>query len=158
VYARHAEDGTWAVLPSVGALLERERAEGYDRVETYTAFAAQVAAIKHGLLRFLIDAHEGGKTVAAYGAPGKGNTLLNYCGVGPDLLAYTVDRNPRKHGLFLPGTHIPIHPVERIAETRPDFVLLLPWNLRDELATQLEYVRAWGGRLVVPIPSTEVLP
>jgi len=158
VYARRSDATGRAVLPSVGRLLERERAAGYDRVETYGAFADRVAAIKHGLLRFLIDAREAGKTVVGYGAPGKGNTLLNYCGIRSDLLAWTVDRNPHKHGMSLPGTHIPLHPVEHIAESRPDFVLLLPWNLRDELAAQLAYVREWGGRLVVPIPSVEVLP
>jgi hypothetical protein len=96
--------------------------------------------------------------VAAYGAPGKGNTLLNYCGIRGDLLDYTVDRNPYKHGRFLPGTHIPIHPPERIAETRPDYILILPWNLKKEIAAQLSFVREWGGQLVVPIPQPEVVP
>jgi SAM-dependent methyltransferase len=158
VYAQRVEAVDRGISPSVGQLLERERAQGYDRVETYGAFGDRVASIKHGLLRFLIAARERGETVVGYGAPGKGNTLLNYCGIREDLLKYTVDRNPHKHGLYLPGTHIPIFSVDRIAETKPEFVLLLPWNLREELSVQLAYVHDWGGRLVVPIPAIEVLP
>ena len=112
---------------------------------------------KRRLLIFLIGAKEEGKRVVGYGAPGKGNTLLNYCGIRTDLLEYTVDRNPYKHGRFLPGTHIPIFEPSRIAETRPDFVLILPWNLRDEIIKQLAYVRAWGARFVVPIPEVQVI-
>jgi hypothetical protein len=108
------------------------------------------------LLRFLVEAREAGKQVVGYGAPGKGNTLLNYCGIRDDLVAYTVDRNPYKHGRFTPGTHIPIHAPERIFETRPDYVLILPWNLRKEIADALAYIGEWGGKLVVPIPETEV--
>jgi hypothetical protein len=104
----------------------------------------------------LINAAAEGKTVAGYGAPGKGNTLLNHCGIRTDLLAYTVDRSPHKQGLFLPGTHIPIHAPEQLARTRPDYILVLPWNLRDEITDQLGYVRSWGGRLVFPIPALEV--
>ena len=110
-------------------------------------------------MRYLIDQREAGRTVAAYGAPGKGNTLLNYCGIRTDLVAYAVDRNPYKHGRFTPGTHIPIHPPEHLARTRPDVILILPWNLKDEIATQLEYTREWGATLVVPVPTTmEVTP
>jgi hypothetical protein len=109
--------------------------------------------VKRDLLKFLIAAREAGKTVAGYGAPGKGNTLLNYCGIRTDLLEYTVDRNPHKHGKFLPGTHIPIFPPERIRETRPDYVFILPWNLKDEIMSQLSYIREWGGRFLVPIPE-----
>jgi hypothetical protein len=123
----------------------------------YESFAARVAKVRRDLLRFLVDAADAGKTVVGYGAPGKGNTLLNHCGVRPDLLAYTVDRNPYKHGRFTPGTRIPVLPPERIAEDRPDYVLVLPWNLRDELVGQLSYVREWGGRLVFPIPELEVV-
>ena len=158
VYARPTASGQPPVGPAVAALLERERAAGYHDLDGYRDFAARVAAIKDGLVRFLLDAKDAGRSVAGYGAPGKGNTLLNYCGIRSDLLAYTVDRNPYKHGMFLPGTHIPIHAPDRIAETRPDYVLLLPWNLRTELSAQLAGVRDWGGRLVVPIPATEVLP
>jgi len=158
IFARHDTDTTRPVAPSVAALRSRELAAGYDRLETYQNFGIQVAQTKWKLLEFLIGARRAGKRVAGYGAPGKGNTLLNYCGIRTDLLEYTVDRNPYKHGKLLPGTRIPIYSPERIAETRPDYVLLLPWNLREELATQLAYVREWGGRLVVPIPEVEVLP
>jgi hypothetical protein len=117
----------------------------------------RVAVVRRNLLRFLIDAANAGKKVVGYGAPGKGNTLLNYCGIRPDLMAYTVDRNPYKHGRFTPGTRLPIHPVERIAEDQPDYILVLPWNLRSELVPQLAYVAEWGGRLVFPIPELEVV-
>ena len=111
---------------------------------------------KHKLLDFLVAAKRAGKSIVGYGAPGKGNTLLNYCGIRTDFLDYTVDRNPYKHGKFLPGTHIPIHPPERIRETRPDYVLILPWNLRREIVTQLAYIKEWGGQCLVPIPEVQV--
>ena len=114
-------------------------------------------ATKRALLAFLIDAKQRGKSVAGYGAPGKGNTLLNYCGIRSDLLDYTVDRNPYKQGRFLPGTHIPIRPPEALEEDRPADILILPWNLKDEIAAQLSYTREWGARFVVPIPQVEVL-
>ncbi|MEV5554014.1 class I SAM-dependent methyltransferase [Nonomuraea wenchangensis] len=138
-------------------VLAREKAAGLHELSGYADFAARVARVRRDLLRFLIDAADAGETVVGYGAPGKGNTLLNYCGVRPDLLAYTVDRNPYKHGRFTPGSRIPVHPPERIAADRPDYVLVLPWNLREELVEQLSYVREWGGRLVFPIPSLEVV-
>jgi SAM-dependent methyltransferase len=155
VFVRHRSG---EALPSVTGLLARERAGGYDRPEGYAGFAEQVAGVRWRLLELLIDLRREGKRVVGYGAPGKGNTLLNYCGIRADLLEYTVDRNPGKQGKFLPGTRIPIHPPERIAETRPDYVLILPWNLTREIAAQLQYVRDWGGRLIVPIPVPEVLP
>jgi hypothetical protein len=147
-----------AVQASVARVLADERAVGYDSVDGYRDFGRRVAETKWSLLELLIGLRRDGKQVVGYGAPGKGNTLLNYCGIRTDLLDYTVDRNPYKHGRFLPGTHIPIFPPERIAETRPDYILILPWNLRREIAAQLEYVREWGGQLVVPIPWPEVLP
>jgi len=113
--------------------------------------------IKSDLLGFLLGAAAGGKSVAGYGAPGKGNTLLNHCGIRSDLLSYTVDRSPYKQGMFLPGTHIPIYPPDRLAETKPDYVLVLPWNLREEISEQLDYVRSWGGRLVFPIPALDIV-
>jgi hypothetical protein len=116
-----------------------------------------VSKVRDDLVSFLIEARRAGKTVVGYGAPGKGNTLLNYCGIRPDLLAYTVDRNPYKHGKFTPGMRIPVHAPERLAVDRPDYVLVLPWNLRDELLDQLSYVREWGGKLVFPIPELEVV-
>jgi SAM-dependent methyltransferase len=143
--------------PSVTRVLESERAAGYDSVDGYRDFGAKVAETKWFLLELLIRLRREGAQVVGYGAPGKGNTLLNYCGIRSDLLDYTVDRNPYKHGRFLPGTHIPIHPPEHIAETKPDYVLVLPWNLKREIAEQLAYVREWGGRLVVPIPEPEVV-
>ncbi|HXA63339.1 MAG TPA: class I SAM-dependent methyltransferase [Streptosporangiaceae bacterium] len=143
--------------PSVLEVLQAEKAAGLHELSGYAEFGARVARVRRNLLAFLIEAAEQGKTVVGYGAPGKGNTLLNHCGIRPDLLAYTVDRNPYKHGRFTPGTRIPILPPERIAEDRPDYVLVLPWNLRDEIAAQLSYVHDWGGRLVFPIPLLEVV-
>jgi SAM-dependent methyltransferase len=147
-------DGDPVIAPSAEGLLERERDGGYASVEGYAGFEERVREAKRSLLSFLIDARRRGLSVAGYGAPGKGNTLLNYCGIRTDLLDYTVDRNPYKHGRFTPGTRIPIHDPARLAATRPDLILILPWNLRDEIARQLEYTREWGARLVVPIPTT----
>ena len=158
VYAHRADDTRHAERPAVAALLGREAAAGLGDPAWYGTFAARVHDTKRRLLKFLIDVRERGKTIAGYGAPGKGNTLLNYCGIRADLLDYTVDRNPYKHGRFLPGTHIPIHPPERLMETRPDYVLIIPWNLEKEIAAQLAYIRDWGGRCVVPIPEVRVLP
>lgn len=140
----------------VKAVLDDERTAGLHSLEGHEGFAAVVLRLKSDLLDFLLTAAREGKQVAAYGAPGKGNTLLNHCGIRTDLLSYTVDRNPVKQGKFLPGTHIPIYPPERIAETRPDYLLVLPWNLRAEIGEQLSYIRSWGGRLVFPIPSLEI--
>ncbi|MDQ4118654.1 MAG: class I SAM-dependent methyltransferase [Actinomycetota bacterium] len=142
---------------AVREVLAAEEKAGLHTAEGHDGFAESVSTIRDDLMSFLIDARRRGKSVVGYGAPGKGNTLLNYCGIRPDLLAYTVDRNPYKHGRLTPGTRIPIHPPERIAEDQPDYVLILPWNLRAELADQLSYVRGWGGRLVFPIPSLEVV-
>jgi hypothetical protein len=116
-----------------------------------------VLRIKSDLVEFLVEAAREGKSVAGYGAPGKGNTLLNHCGIRSDLLAYTVDRSPVKQGKFLPGTHIPIYAPERLAETKPDYILVLPWNLREEISSQLAYARSWGARLVFPIPALEIV-
>jgi hypothetical protein len=142
----------------VREVLAAEEAAGLHTAEGHDGFAAAVSRVRDDLVAFLIEARRAGKKVVGYGAPGKGNTLLNYCGIRPDLLAYTVDRNPYKHGRFTPGTRIPVLPPERIAADRPDYVLVLPWNLRDELVEQLSYVREWGGRLVFPIPALEVVP
>jgi hypothetical protein len=155
----HARPCEVAGEPSarVKAVLDMEEAAGLHTVAGHAGFAADVLTIKSSLLTFLIRAAAEGRTVAGYGAPGKGNTLLNHCGIRSDLLSYTVDRSPYKQGLFLPGTHIPIYPPEKLAETKPDYVLVLPWNLREEITAQLEYVRSWGGRLVFPIPAFEVV-
>ena len=140
----------------VARVLADEAAAGLDTLAGHSGFATEVAAVRNDLVEFLVACARDGARVAGYGAPGKGNTLLNNAGVRSDLLSFTVDRNPFKQGKYLPGTHIPIHPVERLAEERPDYVLVLPWNLRDEISEQLVYVRDWGGRLVVPLPSLEV--
>jgi hypothetical protein len=140
----------------LSALRERERAAGMHRLPYYQSFGERVHRTKHGLLEFLIAARRAGRRVAGYGAPGKGNTLLNYCGIRQDLLEYTVDRSPHKQGRYLPGTRIPILAPERIFETRPDYLLLLPWNLREEITGQMAGIRAWGGRFVVPIPELAV--
>ena len=156
LWARPAPLGA-PVGPAVAEVLAREAAAGLDTVEGHAGFAREVSRIRNDLVRFLVDAADRGQTVVGYGAPGKGNTLLNYCGIRPDLLAYTVDRNPYKHGRFTPGTRIPIHAPERIDADRPDYVLVLPWNLRDELTKQLAPVGEWGGKLVFPIPELEVV-
>jgi len=140
----------------VKELLAREQSRGLNRVEAYVDFGKKAAAAKAGLLRFLLDARREGKSVAAYGAPAKGNTLLNFCGIRPDLLPFTVDRSPHKQGRFLPGTHLPIHAPAKIFEEKPDYLLILPWNIRDEIAEQMKGIRAWGGRFAVAIPELEV--
>lgn len=157
VYARHEEDESKTVGDRVRALEARERELGYERLETYLAFTGKVEALKLAFLEFLVRAKREGKTVAGYGAPAKGNTLLNYCGVKPDLLAYTVDKSPHKQGRFLPGSHIPVFAPEKLDETRPDYVLILPWNLREEITAEVARVRAWGGRFAVPVPTLRVL-
>jgi hypothetical protein len=146
VFARHAGGEQPFASAAVEALRKREREAKLDSLAGYEGYAQRVAETKRNLLAFLIEAKRAGRSVAGYGAPGKGNTLLNYCGIRSDFLDFTVDRNPYKHGRFLPGTHIPIFPVERIREARPDFILILPWNLRREIAEQLRYVREWGAR------------
>lgn len=156
VYLAHAGAGR-VPSPAVAALLASERAAGFDRVETYERFEAAARQTKRDLLRFMLAARDEGRTIAGYGAPGKGNTLLNYCGIGRDFLDFTVDRNVHKHGRFTPGMHIPILPVEAIDAARPDYVLILPWNLRDEIVRQMARIADWGGRFVVPIPRVEVI-
>ncbi|MBS4095618.1 MAG: methyltransferase domain-containing protein [Sulfuricella sp.] len=157
IYARHVEDSTKAVEPRVAKLKESEATAGLTSLATYAAFAEQVCETKRALLEFFIAVKREGKHIAGYGAPAKGNTLLNYCGIRQDFLDYTVDRSPHKQGCYLPGTRIPIYAPERLSETKPDYVLILPWNLKDEIVGQMGYVREWGGKFVVPIPSVEVL-
>jgi hypothetical protein len=156
VYAR-PEESAGESAGSVKAVLAAEEAAGLHTLAGHEGFAGEVLQIKSDLLEFLLDAARNGKAVAGYGAPGKGNTLLNHCGIRGDLLSYTVDRSPVKQGMFLPGTHIPIYAPQRLEETRPDYVLVLPWNLRDEISQQLEYARSWGARLVFPIPKLEIV-
>ena len=158
VRAARADGGAGhPVSAEVTELAERERELELDRLEGYGAFAPRVTETKWRLLEFLIDCRRDGKRVAGYGAPGKGNTLLNYCGIRTDLLEFTVDRNPYKQGQFLPGTRIPIRHPEALEQARPDFILILPWNLTDEIVDQLSHVREWGARFVVPIPEVKVL-
>jgi SAM-dependent methyltransferase len=158
VYVQKRGDKAREVGAGVADLVEQERNAGYDRLAGYSEFADRVVETKWRLLELLIGLRREGKQVVGYGAPGKGNTLLNYCGIRTDLLDYTVDRNPHKHGKYLPGTHIPIYAPIRIDETRPDYILVLPWNLKKEILMQLAHVRAWGAQLIVPIPRPEVLP
>ena len=156
IYACQATNRSRSVSPQVVALKAAEEAWGISKLERYRGFTGQVEATKRNILRFLIEAKEMGKSVAGYGAPGKGNTLLNYCGIRGDFLDYTVDRNPYKHGKYTPGTRIPIYPPEQIKKTRPDFLFILPWNLKKEIIAQNEFIRDWGGRFVVPIPDLKV--
>jgi hypothetical protein len=156
IYARHASDESKPVGERIYDLRLCEAQVGIDRLETYACFAEQVKQTKRELLRFLIAAKAGGKTIAGYGAPGKGNTLLNYCGIRTDFIDFTVDRNPYKQGKFLPGTHIPIYHPEEIARLRPDYVFILPWNFKEEIMTQLSFIRSWGGKFIVPIPQVKI--
>lgn len=156
IHLRHAQDDSRSLTERLFSLRKCEHEVGVDTLAYYTGFEKRVRETKRKLLAFLIQAKQEGKRVAGYGAPGKGNTLLNYCGIRTDFLDFTVDRNPHKHGKFLPGTHIPIFPPDKIREAKPDYVMILPWNLKEEIISQLGYVRDWGGRFLVPIPEPEV--
>jgi len=156
IYGRHTEDESKPVTEAAKELLERERKLGFESPEYYANFKEQVKETKRKLLEFLIQAKREGKTVVGYGAPGKGNTLLNYCGIRTDFLDYTVDRSPHKQGNYLPGTHIPVYAPEKIRETRPDYILILPWNLKKEISEQMSFAREWGARFVIPIPEVQV--
>ena len=157
VYARHAEDDSKPVAAAVGGLLTRETAAGLGGAAAYRRFEQQVQETRYKLLEFLIRAKREGKRVWGYGAPAKGNTLLNYCGIRGDLVQGTVDRSPHKQGLYLPGIHIPVYAPEKLSEVKPDYVLILPWNLKEEIMRQAAYIRGWGGRFVVPIPQVQVI-
>jgi len=158
IYARHADDATKEITERLIALRSLEAEARVATLGYYEDFESRVRETKGKLLKFLIEAKRTGKRVVGYGAPGKGNTLLNYCGIRTDFLDFTVDRSPHKHGKFLPGTHIPIFPPERLWDARPDYVLILPWNLKSEIMEQLAGIREWGGRFVVPIPEVTVYP
>jgi hypothetical protein len=157
IYACHRGDEEKSIGSRVSDLISREKKAGFNTIECYLSFDEQVMKTKRRLLEFLVSANDAGKSVVGYGAPAKGNTLLNYCGVGTDLIDYTVDRSPHKQGYFLPGTHIPIHHPDKIKETRPDYLLILPWNLKEEVMQQMAHIRDWGGQFVVPIPEVKVL-
>ena len=158
IYACHGHDASKSIGARARELKSREEAAGFGQLNHYLSFGPQVEATKRKLLSFLISARQEGKRVVGYGAPAKGNTLLNYCGVRTDLIDYTVDRSPHKQGHFLPGVHIPIYGPEQIRQTRPDYLLILPWNLREEVMQQMSCVREWGGKFVVPIPEVTVYP
>jgi SAM-dependent methyltransferase len=157
IYARHEQDSSKPVSARAQQLRARELALGFNRLQTYQNFAEQVKSTKRKILSLLIDLKNRGSSIVGYGAPGKGNTLLNYCGIRTDLLSYTVDRNPYKQGKYTPGTHIPILSPDQIRETRPDFIFILPWNLKDEISMQMGFVREWGGKFIVPIPEPQIL-
>ncbi|MEZ5105559.1 MAG: class I SAM-dependent methyltransferase [Draconibacterium sp.] len=157
IYGKHTDDNSKAITDNVTGLLAREIEMGFESLEYYAAFEEKVKETKRKILDFLIEAKRQGKMVAGYGAPGKGNTLLNYCGIRTDFLDYTVDMSPHKQGNFLPGTHIPIYHPEKIKETKPDFLFILPWNLKKEIMNQHNYIRDWGGKFVVPIPELTIL-
>lgn len=156
IYARHSDADAHEVTPRIAALKAAEERMGLTAPETYRSFAAHVTALKRDILDFLIDVRRRGKTVVGYGAPAKGNTLLNYCGIRSDMIDYTVDLSPHKQGQYLPGSRLPIYAPNRIRETRPDYVVILPWNLKDEVMAQLSYIRDWGGRFVTFVPSVAV--
>lgn len=158
VYGRPVADGARAVSARVVELREREQTLGYRDMATYAAFETRVRETKWRLLELLIGVKRAGKRIAGYGAPGKGNTLLNYCGIREDFLDYTVDRNPYKHGRFLPGTHIPIFAPDKIDADKPDYIFILPWNLKDEIMNQLSSARSWGAQFIVPIPEPRIFP
>lgn len=156
IFACHIEDANKTVTDNVVALRAREEEKGLSSLKTYNSFAEKVRETKRKLLEFLIQAKREGKRIVGYGAPAKGNTLLNYCGIRTDFLDYTVDLSPHKQGLYLPGTRIPIYAPEKINETRPDYVLILPWNLRKEIMEQVSYIHQWGGKFIRPIPEVEI--
>jgi SAM-dependent methyltransferase len=157
IYGRHAGDTTHPETERVGQVLAREKALGHFELAYYDRFGEQVRESKRRILEFLIQARRAGKTIAAYGAPGKGNTLLNYCGIRTDFIDYTVDRSPHKQGNFLPGSRIPILDPATIERTKPDYLFVLVWNLKDEVMKQMAHIRSWGGKFVIPLPSIEVL-
>jgi SAM-dependent methyltransferase len=158
IYARHTEDSSKTVTDHVKDLLEREEKAGFLTLPYYMTFAQKVLKTKLGIFDFLVQAKKEGKTIVGYGAPAKGNTLLNYCGIRTDFIDYTVDRSPHKQGHYLPGSHIPIYPPDKVAETQPDYLLILPWNLRDEIMNQMKHVRGWGCKFVTFIPDVQIVP
>lgn len=157
IYAKHKEDASKQITPAVIALREREKEAGLENIETYKNFQIKVTRVKEELIRFLQSAREAGKKVIGYGAPAKGNTLLNFCQVNGEMIEFTVDRSTYKQGRFLPGTHIPVRSPDEIVAAKPDYVLILPWNLKSEILDQMSHIKSWGGQFVVPIPSVEVI-
>lgn len=157
IFATHVENKVRSPNPQVTLLKEREIKKGYHQIPLYTQFAAKAEKVKRDFLKFILDAKEKSKTVVAYGAAAKGNTLLNYCGIKPDLISYVVDKSPHKQNRFLPGSRLPVYAPEKIFETKPDYVVILPWNIKDEVISNNEKIREWGGQFVIPIPSVQVV-
>ena len=157
IYACHSEDTSKPISDRVNILRESEEKAGLARLKFYSGFSERIKETKRELLAFLITAKEKNKSIVGYGAPAKGNTLLNYCGIRSDFIDYTVDRSPHKQGMFLPGTHIPVYPPDKIRQTKPDYLLVLPWNIKDEIMDQMAFIREWGCRFVVPIPEVQIL-
>jgi SAM-dependent methyltransferase len=156
IYAGHAEAREKPKSERARELRERELGAGFDRIESYAAFEKKARITKHKLIKFLVEVKQEGRSIVGYGAPGKGCILLNYCGIRSDFLDYLVDLSPHKQGLFIPGTHNPIYHPDKIRETKPDYVLILPWNLKNEIMEQMNFIREWGGRFIVPIPEVTV--
>jgi len=156
ILGRHTDDDSKPISKRVVDLRAREKKANIENISTYRKFSDEVRTVKKDLLDFIFEAKESGKTIAGYGAPAKGNTLLNYCGIGADLIDYTVDRSPHKQGKFLPGTHIPIFPPDKIKETHPDYLLILPWNLKKEIMKQMSFIKEWGGQFAVPLPEVKI--
>lgn len=156
IYIKHKQNSDYIVSPSVKTLLKKEEESGLTKISVYETFQQKVEMVKQNLREFFASSKKSGKTVVCYGAAAKGNTLLNYCNVDSDLVSYVVDRSPHKQGLYLPGTHIPIKDPEQIRKTKPDYILILPWNLKDEIMSQMSYIRDWNGKFVVPIPEVKI--
>jgi hypothetical protein len=157
IYAANDEDQSKSLSPRVAELKAREISEGFGNIDHYLTFRQKVQSVKRNLLQLLIGFKNEGKQVVGYGAPAKGNTLLNYCGIRTDFLDYTVDRSPYKQNCYLPGSRIPIKHPDQIREDRPDYVLILPWNIKEEIVAQMDYIREWGGRFIVPIPHVHII-
>lgn len=157
IYGKHDSNSNYQVTERLNNFRQQEIEAQLNRIDTYLGFAEKVRSTKRKLLQFLIKIKSQGQTIVGYGAPAKGNTLLNYCGIGTDFIDYTVDRSPHKQGLFLPGTHIPIYHPDKISETRPDYVVILPWNIKDEIIEQMAHIKDWGGQFLIPIPQVEVV-
>jgi hypothetical protein len=157
IYARHTEDSSKPVDAHVEQMRAREVREGVNKIDTYENFAQMVMEAKRNILEFMISAKRDGKKIAAYGAPAKGNTLLNYCGIRTDMIDFTVDISPHKQGCFLPGVHIPIYPPDKIKAEKPDYLIILVWNLKDEVMNQVSYIREWGGKFITLLPDVTVL-
>jgi hypothetical protein len=157
IYAKHDDDASKPILDRVCSLKELETQKGYTDLDLFFRFAEKVRASRRKILNFLIRAKEDNKKIIAYGAPAKGNTLLNYCGVKSNLIEFTVDRNPYKQGRYLPGSHIYIDHPDKIKEAKPDYLFVLPWNLQTEIMEQMAFIRDWGGRFVLPIPSLKII-